>query len=139
MLWTPETLPAWRRYSDVFKPLAVPTTITGTDLATVWDPASGKKFVLKGFSITAVVVTVLNAAAPRALRFWDDSTSDPFLDLQMVFEKTAPEGVWYTTRVVELGDPRPSGAADRVLKAGFSGTIDTGVVSLAGAAWGVEL
>lgn len=140
MLWTLETLPQWRGSADTYKPFSDTSTITGNgNLLSVWDPAASKRFILMGYSVTAVVRTTLaTGTSPLILAFWDDSTSNPFLDAKMSFSETEPESVWYTTGVVELREPRPSGAVDRVLKLGFNGNIGAGELHVVGAVWGRE-
>ena len=136
------THPGQEFQREHWAPLATPfsnaTTITGTTLLTVWDPAAGKKFVLKGFSLTAVVRTDFAASNPVVLQWFDDSTAAFIADAGMAFESATPAGRYFSTGYVWLREGVPSAAADRVLKLGFSETISTGVLSVAGVVLGEE-
>lgn len=125
-------------FSNVFTPFELSATITGSTLADIWTPASGKKFVLKGFEVTAIVRTAFAAANPCVLMFYDDSTAAPACSAGMAFEATAVVGTWYATARV-LREGKTSETADNVLKLGFSASISTGVLSVAGVVWGEEV
>ena len=126
------------RWSNVFRPFYSASAITGTSQLTVWDPAVGKKFVLKGFSITAVVRTTLAAANPKILGFFDNATSAYVCDAGISFFGTAPIGTWFTASR-DLAEGIPSAAADNNLILGVPGDLTTGVIEVMGCVWGEEI
>lgn len=124
-------------WSNVTKPFEFNTTITASALADIWSP-SAKKFVLKGFELTAIVRAAFVAANPRILMFFDNSTATPVCSAGMAFEAAAPIGVWYATSR-DLREGIPSATAGNILKLGFNGSIGAGVLSVGGVVWGEEL
>lgn len=125
-------------WSGLSKPFSSTTTITGTTLLSVWSP-SGKKFVLKGYSVTAVVRTAFAGSNPVILQWFDNANSAFICDAGMAFEASAVAGVSYSTGYVWLREGIISATAGNVLKLGFAETISTGVLSVAGVALGEEL
>jgi hypothetical protein len=127
-------------WSNVTKPFYAATTITSTTLLSVWTPTSGKKFVLKGFELTAVVRVAMAAANPKILGWWDDSISSPICSAGMAFDVGAPIGTFFSTPgVVWLREGISSGAVNRVLKLGVSGDLMGGTIEVMGCAYGEEL
>lgn len=127
-------------WSNVTKGFELNTTITGTTLASVWTPTGSKKFVLKGFELTAVVRTVFAAANVRILTFYDNSTAAVVCSAGMAFQATADVGTFFSTPgVVWLREGVMSATATNVLKLGFNGDISTGVLAVAGVCFGEEV
>lgn len=157
---------AARRASDVFK--SVNTTYTSTTLASLWTPASGKKFRLKGANLRCVVTTTLGSTGSEAvgnqLVICDSVVTSPIamigalsivdpiagstypgIQLTVAAVTTATALLIDSSRPIELNlnEGFLSSAADNVLKFGVSTgaaavDIGSGVIRIVGSVWGTE-
>lgn len=120
----------------------VGSAITGTTAATIWTPNTGRRFVLRGFAITAVVRDILAAAKPGLLYFHDSSSSTQVIAPVAAFDATAAVGTILTGSsgpfVLDLGSGVRGSAVDTTLKLAASLDIVGGVIRYAGVVWGVE-
>jgi hypothetical protein len=148
-----------RRNSDTFK--AVKTSFTTTGLATIWTPASGKKFVLKGGNLLATVSTVLATATPGAqIVLCDNAMATAVIQPIGVVSLAAqsigsPLNVFYPVATAGsapvasgfqpvsflIPEGYQSATANNVLKCGThdGSTIGSGVIQITGVVWGTEV
>lgn len=147
---------AARLASDTYK--SVETTFTTTGLGTVWTPASGKKFRLKGGFLLATVTTVLSSATPGAqIVLCDNAATSCLVPIGAISLAAnvagTPLNVWapvtpgttvahaaYQPVSFNLGNGYLSAAADNVLKVGTNdgSSIGSGVITVVGMVWGTE-
>lgn len=127
--------------SDIYQPF-IGAAITGTTAATIWTPSTGRRFVLRGFAITAIVRDVLAAAKPGTLYFHDSSSSSVVICPVGSFDATAAAGTILTGSagpfVLNLGSGVRGTAVGNSLKLAASLDIVGGVIRYAGVVWGVE-
>jgi hypothetical protein len=127
--------------SDIYQPF-INNSITGTTAATIWTPSAGRRFVLRGFAITAIVQTVLAAANPGTLYFHDSSSGTQVVAPVASFDATAAAGTILTGSagpfVLNLGSGVRGTAVGNSLKLAASLDIVGGVIRYAGVVWGVE-
>lgn len=120
----------------------VGSAITGTTAATIWTPNTGKRFVLRGFSITAIVRDVLAAAKPGTLYFHDSSSSTQVIAPCGAFDATAAAGTIITGAngpyTLNLHEGVRGSAVDTTLKLAASLDIGSGVIRYCGVVWGIE-
>lgn len=137
--------------SDVYRGFS--GSITGTTPLKVWEPADGKKFLLKGYAVAGIVSPdVLAASAGVLIYFSDGGNSEAVVAPIATIHKTAAADVTAfatggsgtsvtgTPVVINLGSGRRGSVA------GSSGplnittdiTIGTGDIKLVGVAWGRE-
>ena len=148
---------AARLASDTYK--SVETTFTGTALGTVWTPASGKKFRLKGGFLLATVTTVTSGATPGAQIVLCDNAATacivPIGSIPLAATVVGtPLNVWspvtpgttvahaaFQPVSFNLGNGYLSAAADNVLKVGTHDGSTIGgsaVITVVGCVWGTE-
>lgn len=114
---------------------------TNTPLG-IWTPATGKKFVLKGFAINAVVGVVLNGTA-TSLWLVDNTVSTLIFPLAAFSATQAANSVLRQPTVSIL--PYKSGgfvsaAANNALKVVGDATVGTtGTILVSGIVWGDEV
>lgn len=118
-------------------------SITGTTAVVVWTPSKGKRFVLRGFSITAIVKTVLAAANVGTLYFHDSSGASVVVAPCGAFAATAAAGTIITGSdsgplTVNLHEGVRGSAVDTTLKLAASLDIGSGVIRYCGVVWGIE-
>lgn len=121
------------RASDTYK-FFTGNMVSGGVSINAWDPASGKRFHLKGWRIVAVVSTAVDCASPFVLKFVDGSHS---MAPVLAFESDPPINVSYTDEA-NLGDGLLSSAADNVLKLQSSADFISGNLYINGVVWGEE-
>lgn len=138
------------RYSDFYSQAnleaSVVKTFTGSVATTVgvtaWTPATGKKFVLKGFAINAVVGVVLNGTA-TSLWLVDSTVSTLIYPLAAFSATQAANSVLRAPTTTVL--PNKSGgfvsaAANNALKLVGDATVGTtGTIVVSGIVWGDEV
>lgn len=138
------------RYSDFYNvanlEASVIKTFTGTvsttTALTAWTPATGKKFVLKGFAINAVVGVVLNGTA-TSLWLVDSTVSTLIWPLASFSAVQAANSVLRQPTTSTL--PYKSGgfvsaAANNALKVVGDATVGTtGTILVSGVVWGDEV
>lgn len=115
--------------------------ITGTGTLTVWDVPSDKKFLLKGFIVTAVVNDTLAVAGGEAgvLYFFDDADSDRPVCPIGAFNGTAAIGTTFNRDCPDLGSGIRGSAAGSRLKIGFYKDIVGGNIEVFWSVWGDEV
>jgi hypothetical protein len=127
--------------SDIYQPF-IGAAIAGTTAVTIWTPNAGRRFVLRGFAITAIVRDVLVAAKPGTLYFHDSSSSTTVIAPVGSFDATAAAGTIITGSagpfMLDLGSGVRGKAVDTTLKLAASLDIGAGVIRYCGAVWGVE-
>lgn len=118
------------------------SSITGTNTATVWTPQTGRRYVLRGFAITAVVRTVLASASAHALYFQDSGTGTPTVAPIGAYGATDAIGTILTGSsgpfVCQLHEGVRGSAVDTVLRVAAGNDIGSGVIRFTGVVWGVE-
>jgi hypothetical protein len=117
--------------------------ITGTTAVVVWTPNPGKRYRLRGFSITAIVKTVLAAANVGVLYFHDSSNAQYVVAPCGSFAATEAAGTIITgsdcgSLTVNLHEGVRGSAVDTTLKLGASLDIGAGAIRYCGVVWGVE-
>jgi len=131
------------RSNDVF--IGIQGSVTGTVAATVWTPATGKSYLLRGFSISAIVRTVLPAGTSAHALFLHDSLSA----MQIV----APVGMYpdvaalstYVTGnggapfTLDLRDGVRGSGVGTTLKLATGNDIGAGIIRFTGVLWGTEV
>ena len=127
--------------SDIYQPF-IGAAITGTTAVTIWTPSTGKRFVLRGFAITAIVRDVLAAAKPGTLYFHDSSSSTTVICPVGSFGATDAAGTILTGTAgpftIDLGSGVRGTAVDTTLKLAASLDIGSGVIRYSGVVWGTE-
>lgn len=142
-IWTNSGALARKQSFSIVKKVDTSTTITGTTLATLWTPATGKKFVLKYALLYGYVTTVLSGATvgdgPMLL---DNAVATPLLVLGRIAAATDAVGTAYTffaTTPFKLDNGIESATANNVLKIGTTATIGSGVIRVIGVVAGDEI
>lgn len=142
-VWTNSGTLARKQSFSIVKKVDTSTTITGTTLANIWTPATGKKFVLKYALLYGYVTTNLAGATvgdgPMLL---DNAAATPLLVLGRIAATTDAAGTAYTffaTTPFKLDNGIESAAANNVLKIGTTATITTGVIRVIGVVAGDEI
>jgi len=127
--------------SDIYQPF-IGAAITGTTAATIWTPSTGRRFVLRGFAITAIVRDVLAAAKPGTLYFHDSSSASTVICPVGSFGATDAAGTILTGTAgpftIDLGSGVRGTAIDTTLKLAASLDIVGGVIRYCGVVWGTE-
>jgi nitrogen fixation protein FixH len=121
---------------NVFK--RVNTTTTGTTAAGIWQPTTGTRYVLMGWSLVLTVDTVLAAAAAVNLVFVDNALATQGGPGLAGFAATAAAGTSVMAFGWVAGPGFPSGAINRTLKVEATADLSTGVIRVSGAVWGRE-
>lgn len=128
-------------YSDVFKEVEVDMTFAGSNVtADLWTPASGKKFVLKGFHLRMVVTTVYATATVGAMALLvDNAIATRVIACVGVVTNTA-EAVGRDYGVVEghFAEGIISAANNNVLRIIFTTGATSGITAIRGTVWGQE-
>jgi hypothetical protein len=121
-------------------------TFTTTGNVAVWTPATGKKFVLKGFAINAVVTTVL-AGTGTSIHLVD-GTSVGASGVNIVwplaaFSATQAAGSVLRQPTVSIVPYKSGGfvgtTAGQALRIVADASISTGVIAVSGIVWGDEV
>ena len=127
--------------SEIYQPF-IGAAINGTTAATIWTPSTGKRFVLRGFAITAIVRDTLVAAKPGTLYFHDSSSSSVVICPVGSFGATDAAGTILTGTAgpftIVLRRAVPATATDTTLKLAASLDIGTGTIRYCGVVWGTE-
>ena len=131
-------------YSDVYKDCPVvktlSTSITTTGTATVWTPASGKRFRLKYISIVSAISTTL-AGTGVQLNFYDNAVGGSALIWPIAVFAANQAAFASLTTGSPILLPTPgilSAAANNALIIGCDATISTGKIQLAVVVGGTE-
>lgn len=115
--------------------------VIGTTKATLWTPSTGRRFVLRGFSITAVVQTVLAASDPSTLRLTDSGNTTTVAPVGS-YDATAAAGTIITGSAgpltVNLHEGVRGSVVGSTLQLTASNDIGTGRIRYAGVVWGIE-
>ena len=127
--------------SDIYQPF-IGDSITGTTAVTIWTPSTGRRFVLRGFAITAIVKTTLVAANPGTLYFHDSSSTTAVICPVGSFATLAAQDTVLTGSngpfTIDLGTGVRGTAVDTTLKLAPSLSIGAGEIRYCGVVWGVE-
>ena len=126
--------------ATVFKSFA--GVVSGTGGLTVWTPASGKKFVVKGFAIGAVVATTLTGTATQ-LHLVDDSYAAANILWPLAsYSATAAAGTVLRSPTPTVLPFKPNGfvgsAINRVVKIVCDAAAGQNI-SVSGVIWGDEV
>lgn len=142
-VWTNSGTLARKQSYSIVKKVDTSTTITGTTLADIWTPATGKTVVLKFAQLYAYVTTVLSGAtAGDGPALLDNAAATPLLMLGRIAAATDAAGTAYTffaSTPFKLDNGIPLAAANRVLRIGTTATITTGVIRVIGVVAGDEI
>lgn len=127
------------RYSDTFK--EVSTSFTTTGLATLWTPATGKRFLLKGFNLRASLTTAASGATPGSQIVVCDNTVATRVIASLGVITSATEAVTrdFGLAMGNFGEGIPSALANNILACGCANTVGAGVVLIRGTVWGTEI
>ena len=115
--------------------------ITAAGTLVVWAVPAEKRFLLKGFIVTAVVTDTLAAASGEAgiLYFLDDADSDRPVCPIGAFDDTAAIGTWFNRDVPDLGSGIRGSALGSNLKIAFYEDIGGGNIEVQWCVWGDEI
>ena len=129
--------------STVFKQV-VATSFTGTTFATLWAPATGKKFKLKGVSLQLGISTTLAGSPSDLVALFDNAnnnstavTACPLVNLSLAGTNAA--GTSFGTIQFFLREGYTSAAINNTLRIGSYGTIGAGVIRVVGVVFGDEV
>jgi hypothetical protein len=113
----------------------------GSTTVTIWTPESGKRYVLRGFAITAVVRTLLAAASAHALYFHDSSSTTAIIAPIGSYGPTDAVGTILTGTagplVCNLHEGVRGTAVGTSLKLTSGNDLSTGIIRFTGVVWGV--
>lgn len=139
------TMRSGDRSSDMFVPFE--SSITGTGTFDVWTPGTGRRYVLRGFAISAVnnVALLPGAAATGRFRFVDSNTTNCVAPVAVYgstgsasaaidFALTGTNG----PVVVDLREGIRGSVVDAKLQLDCSNDIGAGVIRFNGLVWGTE-
>jgi len=126
--------------ASVFKPFV--GNVSGTGGLTIWTPATGKKFVVKGFAISAVVSALLSGTGV-ALHLVDDSYAAANILWPLAsFSATAAAGTVLRSPTPTTLPYKPNGfvssAANRVVKIVADASTGSNI-AVSGVIWGDEV
>lgn len=115
--------------------------ISGTGTLSVWDPSTGRSYLLKGFVVTAVVNDTLAVSGGEAglLYFYDDDDSDRLVAPIGAFDGDAVIGTSINRDVPDLGSGIRGSVAGSDLKIKFGKDVTSGNIDVGWCVWGDEV
>lgn len=130
------------KWSDKFKSFKVTIAASANQWKTIWTPASGKKFRLKGGIINAMVSTLLGSgtAGDPICLFEGAASSIPIVPFGAIVATNDAAGTRYATGFsFDLKEGYLASAADAVLTVGTNTAMTGSSAILAmGIVWGTE-
>lgn len=128
--------------SDIYVPFQ--NSVTGTTAFTCWTPSAGRRYVLRGFHMVAIVREVLvtpGTIGAHALFFQDGTGATPVCPIG-VYPNDAPQDT-----VIRSGDAPPvdlgtgirGSVIDSPLKIATGNDIGAGSIRFTGVVWGTEV